>query len=298
MSTSHALDGRICLVTGASSGIGEATAVGLAERGATVVLVCRNRDTGQAAREEVVARSGHPAVDLLVADLSSQQAVRSLAAEFRSRYARLHVLVNNAAVNLTDRTLTVDRLETTFAVNHLAPYLLTYLLLDPLRAGAPSRVVNVTSAAHQAAIDFDNLQGEKSFNGRLAYVRSKLANIHFTYELAARLAGSEVTVNCVDPGVVATQLGRDFRGVWRLLLNVMWPFLASPERGAETSIYAAAAPELEGVSGRYLVNSRLGESSRVTGDAAVRRRLWEVSARLTGVPPDWGLGPPAGAPGV
>jgi len=227
-------------------------------------------------------------VDLFLADLASQQSIHQLASAFKRKYSQLHVLVNNAAVNLSERSLTVDNLDTTFAVNHLAPFLLTYLLLDLLKASAPSRILNVTSAAHNVTLDFDNLQGEKGFNGRRAYIQTKLANILFTYELAQRLQGTGVTVNCVDPGVVNTNLGRDFRGFWRLLLVVMRPFMASPEQGAKTSLYVASAAELEGVSGKYFSKIREAKSSKETLDESARQRLWEISAHLTNLPPYWG----------
>lgn len=274
------MKGRVCIVTGANSGIGKATALGLAQLGATVVMVCRDQARGEAAMNDIRRTSGSDTVELMLADLSSQQAIRTLAAKFGRTHDRLHVLVNNAAVNLWDRTVTVDGYETNFAVNHLAPFLLTNLLLDCLKSGAPARIVNVTSSA-QSALDFDDLMGEKRYNAMRAYSRSKMANVLFTYELARRLADSGVTANCAHPSVVRTNLGRDFPLGFRILLTLMWPFMATPEKGAETPLYLATSPEVEGVSGKYFGNKREAQSGRGSYEEEAARRLWEISAALT-----------------
>ena len=275
---------KICLITGANRGIGKATALALARMGARVVMVCRNPSLGEAARDEIIAASGSEAVDLLIADLASQAAVRGLARAFAERYDALHVLVNNAGVILKDRSVTPDGLETTFAVNHLAPFLLTDLLLDLLKAGAPSRIVNVSSIAHRwANIDFDDLGGEKQYSMGRAYYQSKLANVLFTYELARQLDGMEVTTNALEPGIVATDIFRERTGFRRLLTALYHPFMLSSEQGAETVIYLAASPEVEGVTGRYFKKKADVKSSKRSCDSALARRLWEVSAELTGL---------------
>lgn len=273
------MQGKVCLVTGTNSGIGKETALGLAKLGATIVMVCRDRAKGEATKKEIAAQSGNPSVDLLVCDLSSQQAIRQLATEFKSKYSRLDVLINNAGFYLSNRATTVDGLEAQFAVNHLAYFLLTNLLLDVLKASAPSRVVNVASSAHADSLDFANLQSEKGYDGMQAYSRSKLANILFTYELARRLADSGVTVNCLHPGVIRSGLQRDMG----LQFQIMSRSFGSPEKGAETSIYLASSPNVAGVSGKYFSDKRETRSSAITYDESVARKLWQVSAELTGL---------------
>jgi len=233
---SPAMAGRTCLVTGATSGIGKATATGLARLGADLVLVARDPAKGQATMAEIGAATGNPRVGLLEADLSSQASVRQLAEEVKRGHDRLHVLVNNAGGYWATRHTTVDRLELTFAVNHLAYFLLTNLLLDLLRASAPARIVNVTSGAQAIGdVHFDDLQFERRYRGQPAYNQSKLANVLFTYELARRLDGSGVTVNCVHPGVVRTNFGRDDSGpVLRLNDAAGAPPSCAPPSGART----------------------------------------------------------------
>jgi NAD(P)-dependent dehydrogenase (short-subunit alcohol dehydrogenase family) len=278
----QSMEGRICLVTGANRGIGKATAAGLAKMGANVVMVCRHREQGELARTEIRAESGNPAVDLLVADLASQASIRQLAVEFKSRYQQLYVLINNAGVAKKGRTLTEDGLETTFAVNHLAPFLLTHLLLDMLKTSAPARIINVSSMVHKwGKIDFDNLQGEQQYDMDKAYNQSKLANVLFTYELARRLEGTEVTVNSLEPGMVVTDFGREYTGL-KAFMNRLWRvFMKNPERGAETSIYLASSPEVAGISGRHFVDKQAVSSSKSTYDAVLAGRLWDVSETLT-----------------
>jgi NAD(P)-dependent dehydrogenase (short-subunit alcohol dehydrogenase family) len=277
------LKGRVCLVTGANRGIGRATAVGLARLGASVILVCRRREDGERVSREIAATAGPPA-DVVGADLSSQASIRQAAAEIQARYPRLHVLINNAGIIPRRREITVDGLEMQFAVNHLAYFLLTNLLLPQLRAGAPSRIVNVSSGAHShATLDFADLQSERGYHPKDVYSRTKLANILFTYELARRLGVSGVTVNCLTPGVVATRMLADYMGAPRAGPGVDSTFGASPEEGAETSIYLAVSPEVEGVTGKYFEERRPAASSRESHDAAAARRLWEVSERLTGL---------------
>ncbi|HVO69556.1 MAG TPA: SDR family oxidoreductase [Aggregatilineaceae bacterium] len=284
------MDGRICIVTGANSGIGKATAAGLAQQDATVVMVCRDQKRGVAARDDIVSASGSTSVDLLVADLSSQQSIRQLAEEFKRKYQQLHVLVNNAGVFHSQRSVTADGLEYTFALNHLAYFLLTSLLLDVLTASAPSRIVNLTSGAERAGkIDFDDLQGEQRFKGTRAYSQSKLANVLFTYELARRLQGTHVTVNCVQPGAVRTNFGRDATGLFGLSVRILTPLMKPPEQGAETPIYLATAPEIEGVSGKCFIGKKQVQTSRRSYDETVARHLWEVSEKLSHVAQESGL---------
>lgn len=279
------MTGKTVLVTGGTGGIGLATAAGLAGLGARVGIVGRDEGRARAAAERIRTAGGD--VDVFTADVSSRREVQRLAEQVLAAYPRLDVLVNNVGGYWATRHATEDGLERTFAVNHLAPFLLTHLLLDRLRSSAPARVVTVSSGAQaMGRIDFDDLQGVRSYSGQRAYNQSKLANVLFTYELARRLEGSGVTANVLHPGVVRTAFGQeDSRGWMRLMLPVVRPFMKTPERGAETSIYLAAAPEVEGVSGRYFANSRAKTSSRASYDTAAARRLWEVSAGLLGLAP-------------
>jgi retinol dehydrogenase-14 len=278
----EAMRGKVCLVTGANSGIGRATAMALAMEGATVVMVCRSRDRGEAARADITTQSGNDAVDLLLADLSSHREIRQVAEEFRRRHQRLDVLINNAAAIIGARRVTEDGLEATFALNHLSYFLLTDLMLDMLNASAPSRIVNVGSVAHEGTtIDFDDLQGERRYDGRGAYAVSKLANLLFTYELARRLEGTRVTANCLHPGVVATNITKEAVLWVRLAATLLRPIFLSPEQGAETVIYLATSPDVEGVSGKYFIKKAPVDSSPESYDRDAARRMWEISADLT-----------------
>jgi NAD(P)-dependent dehydrogenase (short-subunit alcohol dehydrogenase family) len=278
--------GRVCVVTGASSGIGRATARALAGMGATLALVCRDRGRGEEARAALRAESGNDAIALFLADLSSQAEIRRLATELGERYPAIHVLVNNAGVVNLQRTTTVDGIETVFAVNHLGYFLLTDLLLGRLRSSSPARIVNVASDAHRfGTIDLDDLGHARRYRTMRVYGASKLANILFTYELARRLEGTGVTVNCLHPGAVATRLGQNNGRVATVLTKLLKPFFRTPEQGAATAIYLASSPAVEGVSGKYFVNSREARSSAATYDTELARRLWAASARLTGVDP-------------
>ena len=277
------MQGKICIVTGANSGIGKATALGLAQMGATIVTVCRNQVKGEEAQNEIKEKSGNDAVDLMLADLSSQASIRQLAENFQQHYQQLHVLINNAGgVNLSRRE-TVDGLEMTFAVNYLAPFLLTNLLLDKLKTSAPARIVNVSSESHQSGyIKMDDLELEKGYRLMRAYGQSKLALVLFTYELARRLQGTGVTANCLHPGFVATNIGQNGVGsVGRSIVKLIFSRLGiSPEEGAKTSIYLASSPEIEGVTGKYFVKSIPVRSAPISYDETLQRQLWEVSAKL------------------
>jgi NAD(P)-dependent dehydrogenase (short-subunit alcohol dehydrogenase family) len=279
--------GRVCLITGANRGLGKATALGLARQGATVVMLGRDPMRIALASDDVRRESGNPDVSYLVVDLGSLASVRKAADEIAQRFDAIHVLVNNAGVNLARRVVSTDGLEMTLAVNHLGPFLLTNLLLPLLRAGAPSRVVNVTSWFERfGRIDFDDLHADRKRYGALAaYYQSKLANALFTYELAERLAGTGVTVNCVDPGLAATDLLRD-RAWWspRWLQPLWRAFLSSPGRAARAAIYAGSASELAAATGQcFGVDGRARRTSRRSRDVAARKQLWDVSAGLTGL---------------
>ena len=274
--------GKVCIVTGANGGIGKATVLGLANLGATVVMVCRSRERGEAALAEIKEKSSNDHVSLLVADLSSQGEIRKLAEDLKSHHSVLHVLINNAGIVTRKREVTVDGLETQFAVNYLAPFLLTNLLVDMLKSSAPARVVTVASDMHRGAtIDFEDLQSERAYKPLRVYCRTKLANVLFTKELARRLQGTGVTANCLHPGVVATKLLADAMGMPRALRSTTRLMGSSPDKGARTSIYLATSPEVEGESGKYFVREREVESSKVSDDENMARRLWRVSAELT-----------------
>jgi len=276
--------GKTCLITGPTAGIGRATALALGRLGANLVLACRDRERGEALAHEIEQDAGGGRCEVMIVDLSSQQSIRDLAREFLAVDRPLHVLVNNAGVYELSRKTTVDGIETVFAVNHLAYFLLTHLLLDRLRASAPARIVNVASDAHRwGTIDFDDLQGERSYRSMKIYGRSKLANVLFTAELARRLEGSGVTVNSLHPGAVATRLGAQNGAVARFLIRLLRPFMRTPEDGAATSIHLASSAEVSSVTGQYFADRRTARVSSEARDADVARRLWEVSAAMTGV---------------
>jgi NAD(P)-dependent dehydrogenase (short-subunit alcohol dehydrogenase family) len=273
------MKGKICLVTGSNTGLGKATAMGLASLGATVVMVCRDRNRGETAMAEIKKRTESNSIDLMIMDLSSQESIRRLAEDFKAKYRRLDVLVNNAAVLARRRTLTKDGFEMTFAVNHLGYFLLTNLLLDQIKASSPSRIVNVSSDAHKGMkLDFDDLHLEKSYSVIRAYGQSKLCNILFTYELAKRLKESGVTVNTLHPGVVKTEVFREMPFILDWLVKL---FAASPEKGASTSIYLASSPEVEGVTGKYFKNKKEVRTSRESYDDSTGKKLWKISEELT-----------------
>lgn len=285
---SQRMQGKYCLITGATNGIGRETAIGLARMGAELIILGRDRRRIDDTIAEIRNTTGSTAASSLVADLSSLDQIRRAADEYRSRFGRLDVLVNNAGVLRMRRELTADGYEAMFAVNHLAHFLLTALLLDTMRSSAPARIVNVASAAHAgASIDFDDLPGDARFNGYRRYGASKLANIMFTYELARRLEGTGITTNALHPGFVGSGFGSGNPGVigrsTRALLLAIRPFARSPREGARTSIYLASAPELADVSGRYFVDCAEAESSTESYDVAAQQRLWALSEQLCGL---------------
>lgn len=279
--TTTSLAGKVCLVTGATGGIGLITAQTLAERGATVVLVSRSAAKCAEVAARITAQTGNAHVSYLDGDLSSMAQVRAVAEQFLAQHERLDVLVNNAGAVFASRQVSADGYEMTMALNHLNYFYLTQLLQDRLLASAPARIVNVSSDAHKmGSMRFDDLMSERGYNGFGVYSMSKLANVLFTYELARRLEGSGVTANALHPGFVASNFGRSNGGMWNMFMPVVQLFAISPQRGAETSIHLAASPAVEGVTGQYFDKKRAVASSPASHDIAAQRRLWEVSEQL------------------
>jgi retinol dehydrogenase-14 len=282
VSENGGMEGKVVLITGGTSGIGRAAATALAAMGAEVAVTGRSRQRGEAAVEEIRDTSGNERVSLMLADLAVQTEVRGLAEEFRERYDRLDVLVNNAGIIQSKRTETPDGLELTLAVNHLAPFLLTNLLLDLLKESAPSRIITVSSEARRGAqIDFEDLQSERRYRAFKVYGMTKLANILFTYELAERLEGTGVVANCLHPGGVNTNFGANNRSLGTLLFRAFKPFMRTPEQGADTIVYLAISPEAGKMTGRYLTDRKVVASFNEPHDEATQKRLWEVSETLT-----------------
>jgi NAD(P)-dependent dehydrogenase (short-subunit alcohol dehydrogenase family) len=273
---------KLCIVTGASSGIGLETCIGLAKQGAHVVMTARDAQRGEAARKKVWQACPEAKADLLLSDFASLASVRELAATVFDRYERIDVLINNAGLTQHRRRETADGHEMTFQVNHLAPFLLTNLLLERLQHSGSSRIVTVASVAHKkATLDFDDLETRRGYTMWKAYSRSKLANILFTRELARRLAGTSVTANCLHPGLVATNIVGRFlpsRVMWKL----MTPFILNAEKGAATSIHLATSPDVEGVSGAYFDKCETADTSAAAKNMDDARRLWEASAQMVG----------------
>jgi NAD(P)-dependent dehydrogenase (short-subunit alcohol dehydrogenase family) len=276
------MQGKTVLITGANQGIGKASAIDLARKSARVVLVSRNEAKGKAALEEVRSQAKGEPPELIVADLASLADVRRLAADFRRTHDRLDVLLNNAGLLVPSRRTTVDGIEETFAVNHLAPFVLTAELLGLLKATPGSRIVNVSSEAHRrATMSWDDLESRTGYSGLKAYSQSKLANILFTYELSRRLEGTGVTANCLHPGVIASGFGHTYKGVFSVLLKLAKPFLLSTEEGARTSVYLASSPDVAGVTGKYFDKCRPVRSNEVSYDQPSWARLWEISGTMT-----------------
>ena len=282
MSDALPMAGKVVLITGATGGIGKATAIGLATMGARVAITGRDLTRAQQAAADIRTLSGHTAVDAFAADLSSQAEVRRLAVAVLDAYPRLDVLVNNVGGFWAHRHPTADGLEHTFALNHLAPFLLTDLLLDRLKASAPARVVTVSSGAQRMGrIDFDDLQGARHYSAQRAYSQSKLANVMFTVELGRLLQGTGVTATAVHPGVVRTNFGsEDQAWFFAMISRAVRPFLKTPARGAQTPIYLASSPDVENVTGRFYANGKPRTPNKIAGDAAMTARLWRVSADL------------------
>ena len=275
---------KVCIVTGANVGIGRVTALELAKTGASVVMVCRNRDKGESAASEIRRASGNQSVQLLVGDLSSQDEIRDIAGEFREKFGALHVLVNNAGGLIPTRQVTPDGVEKTFATNHLGYFLFTNLLLDLLKKSAPARIVNVSSDMHRVArLDFGNLQGERNYAQFQAYALSKLANLLFTYELARRLDGTRVTVNALHPGAIKSNFYNNSGSLLSFSSTLFGWALRSPEKGAETVVYLATSPDVSSITGRYFKDKKMIASSKTSMDVAAQARLWELSERMVGL---------------
>lgn len=281
MADPQSMSGKRVLLTGATNGIGEVTAIELAKLGADLTLVARSKDKASATEQRIKAAAPNARVEFLFADLSVMSEVRRVASEFKARHSRLDVLINNAGATFSSRSVTSDGFEMTFALNHLGYFVLTTELLDVLKASAPSRVVSVASAGHKlGSINFDDLQSERWYEGVRAYSNSKLANILFSNELARRLQGTGVTSNAVHPGAVKTGFGKNTPGWFKLAVQLATPFLISAEKGARTTLYVATAPELEGVTGKYFAKQKEKRPARHALDAEVARRLWEETYKL------------------
>ena len=280
---------KTILITGATAGIGEVTALELARTGATVVGVGRNPAKCAVVADRIRQATGNPQVEFLIADLAVQAQVRQLAADVCQKYDRLDLLINNAGAVFFQRQESADGIELTWALNHLNYFLLTHLLLDRLKASAPARIINVASDAHQGGkINFSDLEGKQKYSGFGAYAQSKLANILFTKELARRLAGSGVTANSLHPGFIASNFALDNFVGWRRAFRWLFRGLQrvaarSPEQGAETSIYLATDPAVATISGEYFVNKRIGKPTAAAHDEQVAQRLWTVSEQMVGL---------------
>jgi NAD(P)-dependent dehydrogenase (short-subunit alcohol dehydrogenase family) len=277
--------GKVCIVTGSNSGIGKETALALTGMGATVVMAVRDPQRGEAARAEIIKRTGKDTVDLMLCDLSSTNSVRLFVEEFSAKYDRLDVLINNAGAACHERQITEDGFERSLAVNYLGPFLLTRELLPLLERSAPSRVINLSSGLHgRAKIDFDDIQSERNYKGMRAYESTKLMILMYTYELARRLEGTGVTANVVLPGFVATNLGANMGGLRnKIMFKLVRPFQINAEKGAETSVYVATSPELESVTGRCFAKSQERLSSEESYDESVQKKLWDVAESLLGL---------------
>ncbi len=272
------------MVTGGASGVGALTAQGLARLGALVVIVGRRPDRGAEVRDKIKQETGNPSVDYFIADLSQREQVGKLAEEFKHRYKRLDVLINNIEAVFDVRTLSKDGIEMTLALNHLSYFLVSNLLLDRLKGSAPARIINVSSELHKnTEINFADLQFKAGYDPLLAYKQSKLANLLFTYELARRLDGTGVTVNALHPGFVATTFGANNPALSRLVMRVSKMMDTHPERGADTSLVLASSPEVQTITGKYFTNQKLAVSSPASYDRDAARRLWEISIELTGL---------------
>ncbi|WP_235015225.1 SDR family oxidoreductase [Oceanicoccus sp. KOV_DT_Chl] len=278
------MTGQCCLLTGATSGIGKATAMGLVKQGASLTIICRNREKGEALVTELSAQACEP-VTLIVADLSSQADIRRAAAQYLDSGKPLHLLINNAGVVNTTRKETVDGIEDTFAVNHLAYFLLTNLLLPIIEESAPARIINVASGAYTFVknMGLDDLNAKGSYKTFKVYGRSKLGNILFTRELSKRMRSKNITVNCLHPGAVSTSLGTQNGIMGKLLPFLLKPFFRTPEQGAETSLYLALADQLGNTSGRYYSNCKEVKLKSWAQDDAEAAELWQISAQMTGL---------------
>jgi NAD(P)-dependent dehydrogenase (short-subunit alcohol dehydrogenase family) len=280
--TMDEMKGRTCIVTGSNSGIGKETAIGLARMGATIVMVVRDKQRGETARAEITEMTGNKSIDLMLCDMSLMSAIKDFAKEFRSKYSAANVLINNAGAVFNRREVTAEGFERTLAVDYLGPFLLTHELLDVLKAGAPSRVVNVSSGLHKSAtVDLEDLQSEKNYRGMKVYGKAKLMLIMFTYELAKHLAGTGITVNALMPGFVATNLGKNSGGVLsQLMFAMVRPMQTNAKKGAETSIYLASSPDVKDETGKIFEKSQEVASSPLSYDEALRKQLWDSTEKM------------------
>jgi Dehydrogenases with different specificities (related to short-chain alcohol dehydrogenases) len=278
------MENRTCIITGANSGIGKVTATSLAQQGAILVMVCRSKEKGLIVLNRIKEKTRNPHIELIMADFSSQKDIRRAANEIKAHYPVIDVLINNAGAINDQRTETIDGYETTFATNHLGYFLFTNLLLDNLKAAPKARIVNVASEAQRMGkINFDDLQTKNGYTPMKAYSQSKLANIIFTFELAKRLKGTNITANCLHPGVVNTNFGKELKGFTGILFKLLSPFMRNADKGAETSIWLTTAPELEGISGKYYSNKKEIKSQPASYDAGIQKKLWEISEQMTNV---------------
>jgi NAD(P)-dependent dehydrogenase (short-subunit alcohol dehydrogenase family) len=276
------MKGKIVMITGANSGIGKETARMLAERGATIIMLCRNKERGEAALQELKEKTHSSNIELIIADLAKPDSIHEAVDQFKEKYNKLHILINNAGLTLSKKKITSLGYEMTFAVNYLGHFLLTQLLLDTLKESSPSRIINVSSNMHKFAnLKFDDINLKSHYNGILAYSNSKLANLLFTYELARGLEGTGVTVNALHPGFVRTNFGKRGRSKFlKLLFKIARLFAISVKKGAKTSIYLAGSPEVDGVTGKYFVKCKPVKSSNASYNLESQKRLWELSEHL------------------
>jgi NAD(P)-dependent dehydrogenase (short-subunit alcohol dehydrogenase family) len=277
------MKGKVCMITGANSGIGKATAIGLAKLGASLVLVCRDKVRAENAIAEIRDITENESIDLILADLSSQKSIHELVSEFNNKYDELHVLINNAGVNLHKQTFTEDRIETTFAVNYLAHFMLCNLLFGKLKKSKHARILNVASSVQAKSIDFEDLYGDHHYSQWRAYSQSKLAVVLFTYEFARKIEGSGVSVNCLHPGFVKTNMVRKYRPFVKYFYHLIGLFMLTPRKGAKTSIYLASSPEIDGISGKYFKRRKEKKSVKISYDTDVAKQLWDVSVKLTNI---------------
>ncbi|MFX1394294.1 MAG: SDR family oxidoreductase [Promethearchaeota archaeon] len=277
------MNGKVVMITGANSGIGKETAIQLANMGATIIMVCRNKERGEAALKDIKEKTNSNKIDLLFADLADQNSIRLMVEEFKKKYDKLHVLINNAGLILRKRSTTLEGYENTFAINYLGHFLLTYLLLDLLKSSTPARIINVSSALHKfAKPDFNDINMEHKYSGFRAYANSKLYNILFTYELARRLESTRVTVNSLHPGAVRTNFGKNNRKkLLRIIFYILRPFYISAKKGARTSIYLASFPEVEHITGKYFIKSSPKKSSKISYNQSFQSKLWNIGEKLT-----------------
>lgn len=285
MSENWEIKGKNVMITGANSGIGKETAVELAKLGAKIIMVCRNEQRGKDAKQEIIERANSNEVELMIADLADQNSIRKFAHDFKQKYDKLNVLINNAGLILRERVLTSEGYEMTLAINHLGPFLLTNLLLDIIIVSAPSRIISVSSAAHKFSnLDLDNVNLENKFSSFRAYGNSKLANILFSQELARKLKGKGVTVNSLHPGGVKSNFAMDtYSKIGKSLYSIPRIFMISPQKGARTSVYLASSPDVANITGKYFSKSKIAKTSKVSQDEVLQKKFWNLSLKMVGL---------------